>query len=272
MEQYDLTKDFYFVNVRNNKEKNVYYLSNGEDFQIGDAVIVENPFGNEFGVINSNKISASIVSEEDVRKIVRRATKEDRDTHQANLDAEQAVRKDVVNSVNKFELNMHVVDIKYNFDRSKILISYISEERVDFRELLKDLAFVLKCRIELRQIGSRDRAALIGGIGVCGLPLCCTTFLKEFDGISINMAKNQMLSLNIAKISGQCGKLLCCLKYEDDMYSEIKQKHPKVGFRIRYNGGEYKIDSINYISETAKLVNEDGEVEFVSLSDIEKSK
>lgn len=272
MEEYDIKKSFYFVNVRSPKERTVYYLSNGEDYQIGDAVVVENPFGNEYGVISSNKMEVSLTSEEDLRKIVRRVTKEDRATHQANLDAEQAVRKDIVNSIEKFELNMHVVDIKYNFDRSKILISYISEDRVDFRDLLKELAFILKCRIELRQIGSRDRAALIGGIGVCGLPLCCTTFLKEFDGISINMAKNQMLSLNIAKISGQCGKLLCCLKYEDDMYSEIKQKHPKVGFKIKYNGGEYKIDSINYISETAKLVNEDGEVEIVSLSDLEKSK
>ncbi len=238
MEEYDIKKNFYFVNVRNPKERTAYYLSDGENYQIGDAVIVENPFGSEFGIVSSNKIEASVTSEEDMRKIVRRANDADRAKNQENLDAEQAVRKDVVASVEKFQLNMHVVDIKYSFDRSKILISYISEERVDFRELLKDLAYVLKCRIELRQIGSRDRAALIGGIGVCGLPLCCTTFLKEFDGISINMAKNQMLSLNIAKISGQCGKLLCCLKYEDDMYSEVKQKHPKVGFRIKYNGGE----------------------------------
>jgi cell fate regulator YaaT (PSP1 superfamily) len=143
----------------------------------------------------------------------------------------------------------------YTLDKAKILFCYVSEDRVDFRELLKELSTTLKCRIELKQIGARDRSKNIGGIGICGLPLCCSSFLNEFEGISINMAKNQYLALNTQKISGQCNKLLCCLKYEDDQYTELRKGLPKVGFRLRYDNQQFKITSINILTRQVRLEN-----------------
>ena len=152
---------------------------------------------------------------------------------------------------------MTLVNVQYTLDASKVIVSYVSETRVDFRELLKELASQLKCRIELRQIGTRDRSKVVGGIGICGLPLCCNTFLKNFDGISINMAKNQYLALNIQKLSGHCGKLICCLKYEDEAYLEIKKTLPRIGTRIQYRDQEFKVTSFNVITGVARIENKE---------------
>ena len=156
----------------------------------------------------------------------------------------------IVDSIRKYELPMTLVNVQYTLDATKIIISYVSETRVDFRELLKDLASQLKCRIELRQIGTRDRSKVVGGIGICGLPLCCNTFLRNFDGISINMAKNQNLSLNPTKINGVCGRLLCCLKYENDNYTEYKKGLPDVGHRVKTEKGEGKVISVDVFKRT----------------------
>lgn len=267
--KYALQGVFYGVDINNPKEKDLYYLSEIDNLKEGQNVVVETPFGLEFGKINRKKITKEIInSEENIRKVIRVATEEDLTQHKTNLELQQSVKKAVDDAIKNLELQMNVVDIRYTLDQTKVLISYVADERVDFRNLLKDLANILKCRIELRQIGSRDRSAIVGGIGVCGLPLCCSTFLKEFDGISINMAKNQMLSLNISKISGQCGKLLCCLKYEDGQYTIAKQGMPKIGFKLKYKGKMYKIDSINYISEQVKLSNEDNEVEMITVEEL----
>ena len=150
---------------------------------------------------------------------------------------------------------MRLLKAEYTLDATKVIIIYVSDNRVDFRELLKELAAKLKCRIELRQIGTRDRSKIVGGIGVCGLPLCCNSFLGEFDGISINMAKNQFLALNIQKLSGHCGKLICCLKYEDEQYTELRKGLPKVGFRLRYDNQQFKITSINILTRQVRLEN-----------------
>ena len=140
---------------------------------------------------------------------------------------------------------MHLVHCEYTHDASKVIFMYTSEDRVDFRELLKELASIFRCRIELRQIGPRDKAKLVGGLGTCGLPLCCSSFLGEFDGVSINMAKNQMLALNPSKINGVCGRLLCCLNYEDQTYSELKKDFPRVGQLYHENGIDGKVVSLN---------------------------
>lgn len=145
---------------------------------------------------------------------------------------------------------------------------YTSETRVDFRELLKELASVFKCRIELRQIGPRDKSKIVGGLGSCGLPLCCSSFLGEFDGVSINMAKNQMLAINIDKISGACGRLLCCLKYEDDTYTKEKQRFPKIGSKVKYDNKIVKVTGLNVISDLVKIEH-DGNISFVSLDEIQ---
>jgi cell fate regulator YaaT (PSP1 superfamily) len=162
---------------------------------------------------------------------------------------------------------MHLVSAEYTLDRSKLIFSYLAEERVDFRELLKILASYFHTRIELRQIGSRDKAKMIGGIGICGLPLCCSTFLNEFDNISINRAKNQLLTLNIPKLSGHCGKLICCLKYEDDAYTDLKKDFPKVGIRVKYDGEVYRIAAMNVLTRIIKLENHNG-VHFLPLEEV----
>ena len=161
---------------------------------------------------------------------------------------------------------MNLISCEYNLDKSKVIFSYVADERGDFRELLKALASRLHTRIELRQIGSRDKAKLIGGIGLCGLPLCCATYLNEFDGISINRAKNQMLAINIPKLSGQCGKLMCCLKYEDDAYSDLKKDFPDIGAKVFVDKVQYEVTSINVISRMVKIDNED-DSKFLSLED-----
>ena len=150
---------------------------------------------------------------------------------------------------------MRLLKAEYTLDTTKIIIIYVADNRVDFRELLKELAAKLKCRIELRQIGTRDRARVVGGLGSCGLPLCCNSFLGEFDGISINMAKNQFLALNVQKLSGHCGKLICCLKYEDDQYTELRKGLPKMGYKIKYDDTIYKITSVNILTSQVRLEN-----------------
>ena len=164
---------------------------------------------------------------------------------------------------------MNLISCEYTLDKSKVLFSYLADDRVDFRELLKVLAAKLHTRIELRQIGSRDKAKMIGGLGSCGLPLCCSTFLNEFDGISINRAKNQMLAINVPKLSGQCGKLICCLKYEDDCYTEERKKYPDLGSRFFIDKVEYTVTNINILSGMVKIENED-DLKFMSLEDFTK--
>jgi cell fate regulator YaaT (PSP1 superfamily) len=161
---------------------------------------------------------------------------------------------------------MDLIAVEYLFDRSKLIFSFVAEDRVDFRELLRTLATRYHTRIELKQVGARDRAKMHGGIGICGLPLCCTTFLNEFDNISITRAKNQMLTLNIPKLTGHCGKLLCCLKYEDDLYSELRAEMPKIGTRYTYNNEIYRIVSMNVLSRMIKLENATRHVEFLPLA------
>ena len=171
--------------------------------------------------------------------------------------------------VKKAKLDMNLISCEYNLDKSKVIFSYVADDRVDFRELLKALASKLHTRIELRQIGSRDKAKLIGGLGMCGLPLCCATYLNEFDGISINRAKNQMLAINIPKLSGHCGKLLCCLKYEDDAYSEAKKEFPPVGFKVFIDKVEYEVTAINVVSKMVKIDNPE-DSKFISLEEFIK--
>ena len=183
---------------------------------------------------------------------------------------ENAMLKIVQLESNKLNLNMKLLSAEYTLDQSKLTVSYLADDRVDFRELLKVLASLYHCRIELRQIGPRDKAKMVGGIGICGLPLCCSTFLNEFDGISITMAKNQMLALNIPKLSGHCGKLICCLKYEDDVYSLEKTNLPKVGMRVNYQDQLYRISAINILTKMIKLENTENVVT-VPLSEIEKN-
>lgn len=248
-----------------------YFLVN---YQInkGDLVICESLKGIELGRVATNPKEYIVKEGEEIpfSYIIRLATEEDQRIFDNNKKEANDALKIVQLESNKLNLNMKVLSAEYTLDQSKLTVSYLADDRVDFRELLKVLASLYHCRIELRQIGPRDKAKMVGGIGICGLPLCCSTFLNEFDGISITMAKNQMLALNIPKLSGHCGKLICCLKYEDDVYSLEKTNLPKVGMRVNYQDQLYRISAINILTKMIKLENTENVVT-VPLSEIEKN-
>ena len=260
-----------FVGVKFLNTPRAYFFGiNDLNVSLGDKVVVETMRGLELGEVAIAPIDMEKYdSDLGLKPILRIATDVDIKMHEANLkDARFAI--DICESeVKKLNLNMRLISCEYTLDKAKVLFSYIADDRVDFRELLKVLASRLHTRIELRQIGARDKAKAIGGLGVCGLPLCCSTFLNEFDGISITRAKNQMLAINIPKLSGQCGKLVCCLKFEDDAYTDLRKEFPEVGTKVWLDKKEYTITSINVISRDIKLENEDG-FQLIKLEDLLK--
>lgn len=250
----------------------IYYFSTNLKLKKDDRVVVETARGLELGEISQElKDISEFNLDTELKKIVRKATKKDIENYQKNVkDAKQALVtcKEIVS---RYDVNMQLTNCEYTLDKAKVIFMYTSDDRVDFRELLKELAVVFKCRIELRQIGPRDKAKVIGGIGTCGLPLCCSTLLGEFNGVSINMAKNQMLAINIEKISGACGRLMCCLKYEDEIYSLEKERFPKIGSHVKYQDKDVKVTGLNVINDLVKIETNNGIV-FVVLDEIKFDK
>lgn len=250
----------------------IYYFSTNLKLKKDDRVVVETARGLELGEISQElKDISEFNLDTELKKIVRKATKKDIENYQKNVkDAKQALVtcKEIVS---RYDVNMQLTNCEYTLDKAKVIFMYTSDDRVDFRELLKELAVVFKCRIELRQISPRDKAKVIGGIGTCGLPLCCSTLLGEFNGVSINMAKNQMLAINIEKISGACGRLMCCLKYEDEIYSLEKERFPKIGSHVKYQDKDVKVIGLNVINDLVKIETNNGIV-FVGLDEIKFDK
>lgn len=263
----------YAIGVSFKKALQIYYFGTLDtSLKDGMAVVVETARGIELGTTNGElKEVSSLNLKTELKPILRIATTEDIQNAKNNEVLAIKAQEICLQSIHDLKLGMHLISSEYTLDATKIIFTYVADERVDFRELLKVLAQKLHCRIELRQIGARDRSKSVGGIGPCGLPLCCSTFLTDFEGISINMAKNQLLALNIAKLSGQCGKLVCCLKYEDTLYSELKKDLPKLGQKITYQNVEYKVTSINVLSKTLKLDNKENTI-FISVDDYLESK
>lgn len=252
----------YLYGINFKKALQTYYFGyDDETLKVNDKVVVETVRGLELGFISTEaKTMEEIDLDVPIKPILRVATKEDIEAYEKNLENSLKANEIFNNCVEEQKLDMFLISSEYTLDATKIIFTYIADERVDFRELLKVLAAKLHCRIELRQIGARDRAKAIGGLGPCGLPLCCSTFLSDFEGISINMAKNQLLALNISKLSGQCGKLICCLKYEDSIYSELRAGLPRLGQKCKYKDEEFKITSMNVLSKTMKLENKENSV------------
>ena len=255
--------------VRFNNVGKSYYFSTDLEVYKGDKVVVETIRGLELGELVSDlKHLSEFNLDTELKKVKRKANRADIELYaynEAKAEKSLEICKDIVK---QYDLEMHLVSCEYTLDASKVIFMYTSETRVDFRELLKELASVFKCRIELRQIGPRDKSKIVGGLGSCGLPLCCSSFLGEFDGVSINMAKNQMLAINIDKISGSCGRLLCCLKYEDDTYTKEKQRFPKIDSKVKYDNKIVKVTGLNVISDLVKIEH-DGNISFVSLDEIQ---
>ena len=261
-----------FAGVKFLNTPRAYFFGIKDDMQInlGDKVVVETLRGIELGEISIAPIDIDkYESPLGLKPILRLATDVDIKMYEANLKDARFAMDICENEVKRLNLNMRLISCEYTLDKAKVLFSYIADDRVDFRELLKVLASRLHTRIELRQIGARDKAKAIGGLGVCGLPLCCSTFLNEFDGISITRAKNQMLAINIPKLSGQCGKLVCCLKFEDDAYTDLRKEFPELGSKVWIDKKEFTITSMNVISREVKIENEDG-VQFIPLEELKK--
>ena len=242
--------------------------TNDESLQVNDKVVVETVRGLEVGTImKENQLFETINTELEIKPVVRKATEEDLVAVEENKVAAEKALRICEECIEHQGLDMRLIEAEYTLDRSKIIFVYVADDRVDFRELLKELATRFKCRIELRQIGPRNKAKIVGGLGSCGMETCCSRFLNDFDVVSINMAKNQLLALNVQKLSGQCGKLMCCLKYEDSQYKELRQGLPKLNSQIEYKGHKYRVTSMNVLLKQAKIENKE-DVQFLDFSEL----
>ncbi len=243
------------VGVRFKTAGKIYYFDPGElVIGLNQNVIVETARGIEFGLVvvpNRDVDESEIVAP--LKKVIRIATNEDT-AHAAENDKKEKEAYNVcLQKINDHKLDMKLIDVEYTFDNNKVLFYFTADGRVDFRELVKDLAAVFKTRIELRQIGVRDESKMMGGIGICGRVLCCNSFLGEFQPVSIKMAKEQSLSLNPTKISGTCGRLMCCLKYEQEAYEDLLDRVPKVGAIVETPEGQGTVVEVNLLKEILKI-------------------
>ncbi|MCL1843150.1 MAG: stage 0 sporulation family protein [Defluviitaleaceae bacterium] len=244
------------VGVRFKDVGKVYYFDPDkmEDLTLGTPVVVETGRGAEYGIIALEKRDADVRNlSQPIRKVLRLATPEDTEQEISNRNREIEAKEICLEKIKAHDLEMHLVDVELTFDLSKIIFYFTADGRVDFRELVKDLAATFRMRIELRQIGVRDEAKMLSGIGICGRVLCCASFLDEFQPVSIKSAKDQGLSLNPTKISGICGKLMCCLKYEEETYAFLTKGMPGVGDLVRTPIGDGDVLAINILRQTAKV-------------------
>jgi len=289
------------VGIRFKPVGKIYYF-NPESFDllVGDGVIVETARGVEFGeVVLTDKEVDETKFNMPIKSILRKATDEDIKQVEANRTRTKEAFDICLEKIKENQLEMNLIDVEYTFDKSKILFYFTADGRVDFRQLVKDLAAVFRTRIELRQIGVRDEAKILGGLGICGRPLCCSQFLGDFEPVSIKMAKEQSLSLNPTKISGTCGRLMCCLKYEQEAYENLLDRTPNVGaivdtplgrgtvtnthllrgmVQVKMNAendavvNEFKVDDIVIIKNTSRShkTNNDEPVDLKTLKELEK--
>lgn len=253
------------------QEKGKIYYFNGHDLKIPNkvTVIVDTAKGLQFGKVVEKVDNEKIKNIDEIRDIVRIATKKDYDQFLKNCKDATLALKNAKKMSDELNLDMHFIDANFTFDRKQLIFNFYSDERVDFRELAKKLAGIYHTRIELRQIGARDKASKIGGIGVCGRQLCCAKILNQLDSVSMNMAKNQNLSLNPSKINGNCGRLMCCLAYEDENYLYCSKGMPLVGEKKNYEGEVGQVVSVDILNRKYKILIND-EIKEVKLED-EKS-
>lgn len=245
------------IGVRFRQAGKIYYFDPGKKtLERGQHVIVETAKGVEYGTVvvpNREMAEEKIVSP--LKGIIRVATPQDEKTERKNRDKEKDAYRICVQKIAKHKLEMKLIDAEYTFDNNKLLFYFTADGRIDFRELVKDLASVFRTRIELRQIGVRDETKIIGGIGICGRPLCCHTYLSEFAPVSIKMAKEQNLSLNPTKISGVCGRLMCCLKNEEEAYEELNSHLPNVGTHVKTPEGlTGEVQSVSVLKQRVRVL------------------
>ena len=256
------------ISIKFKKDGRGYYFDDNDIvLSKDDYVLVETDKGIQLGIVSD--INVDIDTDKlktEIKKIEKKATKKDYDFYLKNLKYANIVFEETKKKILDDDIPMKLIDAMYTFDKKQLIFNFTADDRVDFRDLVKYLASKYKTHIELHQVGVRDKAREIGGIGPCGLPFCCKTFKNSMDGISINMAKNQNISLNPSKINGCCGRLLCCLSYEDDNYTCMRKKLPKIGSEIDIDGTNGKVTKIDVLDQKA-YVNVDGEEKVVDYND-----
>lgn len=244
-----------YIGVRFKKVGKIYYFAPGElDIHCGDKVIVETVRGVECGeVVLADREMEESKLNSPLKTVIRLATKKDFEMIEKNKKKEKGAFAICEEKIRKHGLKMDLVDVECTFDNNKLLFYFTAENRVDFRELVKDLASVFRTRIELRQIGVRDEAKMLGGLGICGQPFCCCRFMGEFQPVSVKMAKEQSLSLNPTKLSGTCGRLMCCLKFESEAYQDLLKTTPKTGAYVKTAEGKGVVTDVNLLTGTLKV-------------------
>ena len=262
------------IGVRFRHAGKIYYFSPGKlKVKTGDYVIVETARGLEYGyvVIGNKEVDDSKVIQP-LKPVMRMATEQDTRQAEENKEKEKEAFKICLEKIRKHKLEMKLIDVEYTFDNNKVLFYFTADGRIDFRQLVKDLAAIFKTRIELRQIGVRDETKILGGIGICGRCLCCHTYLSEFAPVSIKMAKEQNLSLNQTKISGVCGRLMCCLKNEQETYEELNKKLPGLGDTVTTSDGlTGTVHSVNVLRQRVKVIveiNDEKEIQEFPVDDL----
>lgn len=247
--------------VRFKRPGKIYYFNPGNlQIEKGMEIIVDTAMGEEYGevVIAKKEVEDNEVTEP-LKKVIRIATEKDKKMRMQYKAKEKDAFKICLEKIKKHELPMKLIDVEYKYDGSKVIFYFTAENRIDFRELVKDLASVFRTRIELRQIGVRDEVKKCGGNGICGRQLCCCSFLGNFETVSIKMAKEQNISLNPSKISGNCGRLMCCLKYEQEVYEEKLKRLPKIGAIVKTEEGTGEVASVETLKEVIRVKYQDGE-------------
>lgn len=262
------------VGIKFDSANRLYYFDiNSFELKKGDCVVVETEKGIQFGTVFSEKRT---INEKDIsaplKKIIRLANEEDIKNHNNNKKMAEKALEDARKNAKNLGLEMNFIGAYFTLDKNQLIYNFVADERIDFRELAKKLAAIYKTRIELRQIGVRDKAKEIGGLGPCGRFLCCNSFLTDFNSVSINMAKNQYIALNPTKINGICGRLLCCLNYEDDQYTEMKKSYPDLGVYIKIKNINGKVVSHNLFKKSFTIETKDKLLVEISLEEYESSK
>ena len=262
------------IGLRFKKPGKIYFFDpDGKVVERGQHVIVETAMGKEYGevmIANRQLPDDKIVAP--LKKIIRIATEKDKKQNEINKKDEKEAFKICEKKIKEYKLDMKLMDVEYKFDKSKLLFFFTADGRIDFRDLVKDLAAIFKTRIELRQIGVRDEVRRLGGNGVCGRELCCCSFLGNFDTVSIKMAKEQNVSLNPSKISGNCGRLMCCLRYEQEVYEEKLKKLPGIGSIVETEDGKGEVCGVETLKERLKVKFKDGDETFFKRYDLKDVK
>ena len=250
------------VSVKFKKDGKLYFFdSSDNDLKKEDYVLVDTDKGLQFGIVYDVSDSMELKGNMELKSVVKKADYADYNTYLKNLKDSSDVLKDLKRKIEEENIIMHVVDANYSFDRKHLVINFVADERIDFRDLVKYLASKYKAHIELHQLGVRDKAKEIGGLGQCGRILCCKSFKNNMDGISINMAKNQNLSLSPSKINGCCGRLLCCLSYENCTYSSLRNELPRIGDIIEIDGKKVKVLKVDLLRKKILIDNDGQEME-----------